>query len=139
MKVLLVLLVLTTPLFAGDVFTPAKGDKLRTDILDAVRDPFEDHVHIKVIFRVNHLLVKDDWAFLMAEGRTKDDKPIDYTGTYFESDAKEFDEGVIALLRFKRGRWYVVTSSYFSSDVWWLGIHETYRAPKAIFPKLDLK
>ena len=105
MKILLAALLLTInhSLYAGDVFTPPKGDKLRTEILNAVRDPLEDHVHVEVIFRVEHLLVKDDWAFLMAEGRTKNDKPIDYKGTRLEHEAKNFDEGVIALLRYKRG------------------------------------
>ena len=88
----------------------------------------------KIIFRVKHMKVKDDWAFLVAQGRTADDKPLNYKGTPFEEDAKDFDEGVIAIIRYKDKKWKVVESSYFSSDVWWHGIHEELGAPKAIFP-----
>lgn len=134
-----ILLLLGTgqPALAGDVWTPKAGSKERTDILDAIRDPLEDHIHQKVIFRVSHLKVQDDWAFLMAQARTVNDKPIDYTGTALAWGTKEFDEGVIAILRFKRKRWYVVQHSFFASDVWWHGSHKTLRAPKAIFPSQE--
>ena len=139
MKPLLLSLLLALPVLAGDVWTPKPGSTERTAILDAIRDPLEDHIHQKVIFRVSHLKVQDNWAFLMAEARTKDDKPINYKGTIFEHDAEEWDEGVIAILRYKRNRWYVVNHSFFASDVWWHGMHEPLRAPKAIFPYQQTK
>jgi hypothetical protein len=134
MRAILIMALLALPLPAAEVRTPAVGSKERTDILDAIRDPLEDYIHQEVTFRVSHLKVQDGWAFLIAEARTKDDKPIDYTGTIFESDAKEWDEGVIAILRHKRGRWYVVNHSFFASDVWWHGADKELRAPAAIFP-----
>lgn len=139
MKTLLAIILLTTPALAGDVYTPKSGTKLRTEILNAVRDPLEDQIHQEVIFRVSHLKVKDDWAFLMAQARTKDDKPIDYAGTRLEWGTKEFDEGVIAILRYKRKRWYIVQHSYFASDVWWSGLHKELRAPAAIFKLSETK
>ncbi len=133
MKTLLVIVFLAAPVLAGDVYTPKAGTKERIDILNAVRDPLEDQIHQEVIFRVSHLKVQDGWAFLKAQARTKDDKPIDYRGTRLEWGAKEFDEGVIAILRYKRKRWYIVQHSCFASDVWWSGIDKDLKAPSAIF------
>ncbi|MEO0413339.1 MAG: hypothetical protein AAF226_00145 [Verrucomicrobiota bacterium] len=134
--VFFVLLLVTLGLssFAKEPITPNPGSSLRKEILNAIRDPFEDHIHQEVVFVVQHLKVQDDWAFLMAEARTKEGAKIDYSGTSLEFGTTEFDEGVIAVLRFKRDRWYVVQSSFFASDVWWAGAHEELKAPKAIFP-----
>ena len=117
---------------AGDL-TPKPGSQERKDILDAVRDPLEDVLQREIIFRVTHLKVKDGWAFLRATPRTKDDKPIDYKGTRFENEASWMDESLVAVLRYKRKRWYVVTKAVFTTDVWWAGIHEELKAPPEIF------
>ncbi|MFP6880188.1 MAG: hypothetical protein VCA34_04525 [Roseibacillus sp.] len=85
MKTLLVFFLLALPVIAGEVHT----SKERADILNAVRDPLEDQIHQKVIFRVSHLKVQDGWSFLIAQPRTRDDKPMDYTGTIFEWGTRE--------------------------------------------------
>ena len=69
----------------------------------------------------------------------RSDKPIDYKGTVLEWGTSEFDEGVIAILRYKRKRWYIVQHSYFTSDVWWDELHKKLRAPAAIFKLSKLK
>lgn len=135
----LVFVLCLAPLSAEKAHTPKAGSKERTSLLDAVRDPLEDHVFQKVIFRVSHLKVKDDWAFLLATARTLDDKPLDFKGTALEEDSVGTDEAVVALLRKKRDRWYVVTSGYFATGVWWLDLEERYRAPKEIFPNYEKK
>lgn len=121
---------------AEKVHTPKPGSKERTDILNAIRDPLEDALKQTIIFRVDHLKVQDGWAFLIGTPRTKNDKPIDYRNTRFKGEAEEMDEILIALMRFKRGRWYVVTHGLFSNDVWWIGLDKEYKAPSAIFPKV---
>ena len=133
MKAILLILLLALPVAAGEVYTPKPGSKERNDILNAVRDPLEDQIHQAVIFRVNHLKVQDGWAFLLAEARTKEDKPINYKGTRLEFGTREFDEEVVAVLRYKRERWYIVEHSFYASDVWWAGIHKQLKAPPAIF------
>lgn len=139
MKTLLVILLLAIPVLAGEVYTPKTGSKERVDLLNAVRDPLEDRIHQEVIFRVSHLKVQDGWVFLIAQARTKGDKPIDYKGTVLEWSTSEFDEGVIAILRYKRKRWDIVQHSYFTSDVWWDELHKKLRAPAAIFKLSKLK
>lgn len=139
MKTLLVFFLLALPVIAREVHTPKVGSKERTDILNAVRDPLEDQIHQKVIFRVSHLKVQDGWTFLIAQPRTRDDKPIDYTGTIFEWGTREFDEGAIAILRFKRNRGYIVQHSFFTSDVWWEEAPTELRAPRGIFKLSEIK
>ncbi len=114
--------------------TPKPGTDERTAILDAVRDPLEDSIHRKVIFVVDHMKVDGDWAFIMATPKTKDGGKINYKGTVFEEDADFGDELTVALLRKKRGRWYIVTHAYFTTDVWWDRLWEKYDScPKSIF------
>ncbi len=138
MRTLILLLALCPVLaFAAEkAHTPKPGSKERTDVLNAIRDPLEDALKQPIIFRVTHLKVQDGWAFLIGTPRTKDDKPIDYTKTRYKWEAEEMDEILVALMRYKRGRWYVVTHGLFSTDVWWIGLDKNYKAPSAIFPKL---
>lgn len=131
---LLFLLIPFATLTAEEAHTPKTGTKERTDILNAIRDPLEDALKQPIIFRVDHLKVQDGWAFLIGTPRTKDDKPIDYKNTRFQWEAEEADEILVSLMRFKRGRWYVVTHGLFSTDVWWIGLDKEYGAPTAIFP-----
>jgi|GEM_PF-467127 len=118
----------------AQAYTPKRGSKERTAILDAIRDPLEEHVHQKVIFVVDHLKVENDWAFLMATPKTKDGGQINYKGTSLEDDAEFADEITVALLHKKRGRWFVVTHSFFTTDVWWDGLWNHFDAPRSIFP-----
>ncbi len=120
----------------SQVHTPEPGTDERTAILDAVRDPLEDSIHQKVIFVVDHMKVDGDWAFIMATPKTKDGGQINYKGTVFEEDADFGDELTVALIRKKRGRWYIVTHGYFTTDVWWERLWEKYDScPESIFPK----
>lgn len=106
MKTLLALFLLTLlPSFAEKAHNPKTGTKERTDILNAIRDPLEDTLHQPLIFRVDHLKVQDNWAFLIGTPRTKDDKPVNYKGTRFEGEADLADELLVCLLRFKQNRW----------------------------------
>ena len=118
-------------------YTPKPGSNERKAILDAARDPIEDVLRKEVIFRVEHLKVKDGWAFLKGQLRTKGDKPFDYRGTRYEADSKVADECLVVIFRHKRDRWYVVDRSLFSTDVWWHGAHERLGAPLDIFDYAD--
>ena len=133
MALLVVVAALAGPVSAEAVSTPKPGSPERKAILDAVRGPIEKELKQEVIFRVNHLKVKDGWAFLKGQPRTKDDKPIDYRGTPFEEQAKEADELLVVVLRHKNDRWEVVKHELFTTDVWWHGIHKELEAPIEIF------
>ncbi|WP_346187436.1 hypothetical protein [Rubritalea halochordaticola] len=132
MRIILLLLLCVSPLYAKP-HTPAVGSKERKDILNAIRDPMEDVLRQEIIFRVGRLWVEDGWAFLLAEARTKEDKPIDYSKTRYAGESESVDEGVVALLRYKRGRWYVVEKNLFQNDIWWGELWKEYDAPKALF------
>lgn len=130
-----VVVALAGPVSAEAVSTPKPGSPERKAILDALRAPVAGVLKQEVIFRVNHLKVKDGWAFLKGKPRTKDDKPIDYRGTPYEEEAKTADEILVAVLRYegKGERWRVEKYELFTTDVWWHGIHKSLGAPIEIF------
>jgi len=74
-------------------------------------------------------------AYLEVDPRTKADKPLSYKGTVWAEDAEFLDSGVLALLRFKRKRWYVVKMFVGPTDYPIEYIYR-YKAPRTIFPKI---
>ena len=51
---------------------------------------------------------------------------------------EDADEVLWVLLRFKRGRWYIVEKVFFTTEATWVDWAKYFRAPPAIFPKLNI-
>jgi hypothetical protein len=121
-------------LFAQMPHAPATGSAERKAILDVLRPACEIDVGRKVIFRVQHLRVADDWAFARVVPLGVDGKEIDYSRTKFaeaESDGA-FDAEGEALLRRTGGKWKLLEWRFGATDtevdLW----AEKYRFPKSI-------
>ena len=101
MRYFFCLLTLVTVVGAAPV-VPGKESKAFREIMAAVADPVEDAVHQKVKFRINHIMMEKDWAFVDALPLTMEGKRINYAGTMFEEWIEEADEVLWVLLRYKR-------------------------------------
>jgi len=134
MRSFLLLLLLISGASATPV-VPAKDSKELREIMAAVADPVEDAVHQPVKFRINHIKMEKGWAFVDALPLTKQGKRISYAGTMFEEWVEEADEVLWVLLRYKRGRWYIVEKEFFTVEATWIDWPRYFRAPGGIFPK----
>ncbi len=116
--------------------TPAKDSAERKAVLDALRPSVEKDLEQKVVIVIDHLAVKDGYAFLTGRPVQPDGKPIDYRKTHYREDLEEgvFDGNVSALFREEGAGWTVVTSAFGSTDVPWVSWPEKFHAPKEIFP-----
>ncbi|MGE9271228.1 MAG: hypothetical protein ACQKBU_10530 [Verrucomicrobiales bacterium] len=126
-------LLLFLSVVAGAAETPRPGSPQRKEILNALRAPVEKQLEIPVLFRVTHLKIENDWAFLKGTPRTKNDEAIDYSKTPLAEEAEVADELLVAVLRKTDGQWQVVEHAIFTTDVWWHGIHDRLGAPSSIF------
>ena len=134
------LFVFLLPLIAGAApVVPQKGSKEFREIMAAVTDPVEDAVHQTVTFRINHIRMEKGWAFVDALPLTKEGKRINYAGTMFEDWIEEADEVLWVLLRYKRGRWYIVEKEFFTAEGTWIDWPRYFRAPQGIFPKPEIE
>lgn len=116
--------------------TPPRNDPERQSILDALRPPVEKVLKSKVVFKVDHLKVKDEWAFLRGVPRQSDGKEINYRPTIYWQQIQDgvFDDWICALLRKRdEGGWTVVQYVIGATDVAYEGWDEEYRAPADIF------
>ena len=132
------LLFLLPSLVVAAPVEPEKGSKEFREIMEAVTDPVEDAVHQPVSFRINHIRMEKDWAFVDALPLTKEGKRLDYAGTMFEDWIEEADEILWVLLRQKRGRWYIVEKEFFTVEATWVDWPKYFRAPQGIFPQLKI-
>ena len=116
-------------------YTPMQGDAERRAITDALRAPVEKQLKQKVVFKIDHLKVQNDWAFLRGVPRRPDGAALDYAGTPYQTAVEEgaFDDGVVALLRKRQGKWQVVQFVVGATDVPYVDWDKKYRAPSAIF------
>jgi hypothetical protein len=114
--------------------TPRAGSAERKGIMDAARVPVETEFKKKVVFKVNHLKVEDQWAFMIAVPEQEDGKPA-YVGTKYEAQAKAgfFSNLVCVLLRKHNSKWKIVTYSIGPTDVVYEDWDRKYKAPSAIF------
>jgi len=138
MRLLLLLALLLGSQVGAAPVVPKKGSKEFREIMAAVTVPVEDAVHQSVTFRINHIMMEKDWAFVDALPLTKAGKRINYAGTMFEEWIEEADEVLWVLLRYKRGRWYIVEKEFFTIEATWIDWPHYFRAPKGIFPKLKI-
>jgi hypothetical protein len=116
-------------------YTPRPGDAERQAILDALRAPVERQLRQKVIFRVDHLKVQDGWAFVRGAPQRPGGGAIDYSGTPYQTAVEEgaFDDGIVALLRRRQGKWRVVQYVVGATDVPYVDWDKRFRAPSAVF------
>jgi hypothetical protein len=116
-------------------YTPKPNSIERKQILDALRPSVEIELKKSVVFKVDHLKVLNDWAFMRGVPQRPDGKRMDYKGTPYEEAIKEgvFDDWVCALMRKEKGRWRVVRYAIGATDVVYEGWDKEYKAPAEIF------
>lgn len=114
---------------------PEKGSPERKAIVDALRAPVEKQLKLSVIFKIDHLKVHNNWAFLNGRPQSSDGSAIDYTNTVYRDavDSGAFDDGIVALLRKVNNKWTVVQYVIGATDVPYVDWDKKYRAPKGIF------
>lgn len=114
---------------------PEKGSVERKAIVDALRVPVGKQLKQSVIFKIDHLKVQNNWAFLNGRPQNSDGSAIDYTNTVYQDavDSGAFDDGIVALLRKVNGKWTVVQYVIGATDVPYVDWDKKYRAPKGIF------
>ena len=114
---------------------PAKGSVERKAIVDALRIPVEKQLKQSVIFKIDHLKVQNNWAFLIGRPQNSDGTAIDYTNTAYQEavDSGAFDDGIVALLHKVNVKWTVVQFVIGATDVPSVDWDKKYRAPKGIF------
>ena len=120
----------------GRTYTPRRGSAERKAIMNGLRPTVMRDLRQRVIFRVQHLRVSGNHAFLMARPLRANGGAIDYRRTRYAEDFKAgaFEDQVVALM-IRAGRaWQVVKYDIGATDVVWEGWWKTYSAPRGIFP-----
>lgn len=137
----LLLALLPLTVFAQELQKPAAGSKLRKQILDGLRPSIEKDLKQKVIFKVEEMRVYDGWAFLHVHPLQPNSKPIDFLKTKYKERMNEgtFDgSSTYALLKFNGKKWITKDFVIGPTDVYWIAwMDAPYKAPKALFPKLN--
>jgi hypothetical protein len=120
---------------AQGVRTPAPGSAERRGLADALRAPVEKELSQKVVFKIDHLKVSGDWAFLRGVPQRPGGGKVDYSATPYQQRIEDgvFDDWICALLRKRAGKWQVVKYVIGATDVVYEGWDEEYKAPSAIF------
>jgi hypothetical protein len=115
-------------------YTPRLGSPERKIIMDAARIPVEAKLHKRVIFKVEHLKVEGDWAFMTGIPQTPDGR-LAYEGTEYEAGwrAGGISNVVVVLLQWQGDRWRVITYAIGPTDVVYEDWDLKYIAPGGIF------
>ena len=135
-KSVALLMVSLCPAVAQDqAYTPKPGARERQAIIDALRAPVERELKKKAVFKVEHLRVAGEWAFLRGVPQQPGGGAMSYRGTVYQTavDAGAFDDGIVALLRRRGGKWRVVKYVIGATDVPYAEWDKEYKAPSAIF------
>ena len=99
----------------------------RTMMLDILRAKMYETYKNEFVFVVNHLKVGNNYAWFKGEVQRKDG------GSIRLGDGEDCCH-VEALLKKSNGKWYIVESAAFSTDLWYDGIENRYpKAPYGIF------
>ncbi len=116
-------------------YAPKAGSVERKMIMDALRGPVQDKLTRQVIFKVDHLKIKDGWAFMRGVPKKPDGSSMNYKGTAYQSAVEEgaFDDWICALLQQQGDEWRVVTFVIGATDVAYEGWDQKYKAPSEIF------
>jgi len=130
-----ILLLAITTLAQTNPYTPAPGSAQRKAIMDSLRVPVEKKVNKKVVFKVDHLKVKDGWAFMRGVPQQPGGKKMDYSNSPYQEEINDglFDDWICALLHKEGAKWRVVVYIIGATDVPYLGWDEAYKAPSSIF------
>ncbi len=120
---------------AQEARTPAPGSAERKAVADALRAPVEKELKQKVVFKIDHLKVSGDWAFLRGVPQRPGGGRVDYSTTAYQQRIEDgvFDDWICALLRKREGKWQVVKYVIGATDVVYEGWDAEYKAPPAIF------
>lgn len=107
----------------AQVHAPSAGSPERRALMDAVRPVVQAKVGGAIQFKVNHIAVSGNHAFVMLEPQRPNGAPIAYNG----EDA-EFMDGLHteALLVRSNGRWTVEDHAIGSTDAWYLILCDRY-------------
>lgn len=107
----------------------------RKAILDAARVPVAERLGKPVLFRVAHLGVHGEWAFLRAEMQGQSGAPVDYASTPLADAARHgaASHSYAALLRRSGEAWIVVDTAIGPTDMAWEDWATRHRAPPSIF------
>lgn len=101
----------------------------RTQILDLIRASVYLEYKQEFEFVVKHLKIANGYAWFKGEAQRKDGKPVE-----LEEDSPFDCCHVEALLKYSDGKWYLVESAAFSTDVWYDGIVDRIKGvPQSIF------
>jgi hypothetical protein len=111
------------------------GSPERKLLLNSLHSVVQQELKKPVVFKVDHLKVQDDWAFMHGVPMQPDGKPMNYEGTPYEAAIKQgiFDNWICALLHKRQGRWHVVTYALGATDVPYADWDRRYHAPASIF------
>ncbi len=134
-SLLFCILIFGTQLATAEEFTtPKPGSALRKEVLNAFRNPIENDLNQKVLFKVNDLRVSGRWAFINAQTLTPAQNEIDYTKTKYAEDVREgfFDDWICALAEKVGGKWKVHVFIIGATDVPYVAWPETYGVPRDI-------
>ena len=107
----------------------------RKAILDSARVPVAEALGKPVLFRVSHLAVSGNWAFLRAEMEGPGGAPVDYAGTPMADAAQHgvASRTYAALLQRTGSGWTVMDKAIGPTDVAWEDWPARHRAPPEIF------
>jgi hypothetical protein len=94
------------------------GDPERQAVLDAVRVVVEKDLGQRVVFEVRGVKVVSSFAGLQGRPVQPDGDSIDYMRTHYASQVRfgAFDDGVLALLVKRNGRWRVLECEVGMTD-----------------------
>ncbi len=108
--------------------------KDRTMMLDILRANLYQNYKQEFIFVVNHFKVSGNYAWFIGDAQRKDGKAIKFNIQESHDCCR-----VTSLFKKSNGKWYIVESGAFGTDVWWSGISARYpSAPRAIFPNENI-
>jgi hypothetical protein len=115
--------------------SPQSGSAERKAILRALRVPVQKELKRQPLFKVDHLKVQEQWAFLRGVLQQLGGKPMNYKGTPYQEAIRlgVFDDWICALLHKQQGKWQVVTYVIGATDVAYDGWDKQYQAPASIF------
>ena len=115
--------------------SPQSGSAERKAILRALRVPVQKELKRQPLFKIDHLKVQEQWAFLRGVLQQLGGKPMNYKGTPYQEAIRlgVFDDWICALLHKQQGKWQVVTYVIGATDVAYDGWDKQYQAPASIF------
>jgi hypothetical protein len=119
----------------AQTYTPKQGSTERKALMDALRVPVEKDLNKKVVFKIDHLKIHGNWAFMRGVPQQPNGARMDYRGTAYQQAIKAgfFDDWICALWKNQNGKWQVVRYVIGATDVVYEGWDKEYGAPAAIF------